>query len=156
LQSTGASSNTSPEELAADLLGLWHFLIKGGAKALYALLDELDLGLSHIKTLHTLADLGEEVSVKELAEDMGMSLPGASRLADALHQRGYLDRREDERDRRTKRLRITPAGRAVVERIDTVRLQSLAGFSAGLSQEQRDALHAALVALPHPRRGSSA
>jgi DNA-binding MarR family transcriptional regulator len=148
------STHTTPEELAAELLSFWHFLLKGGAKALYALVDELDLSFSHVKTLHTLADLGEDVSVKELAQHMGLSLPGASRLADALHQRGYVDRREDERDRRTKRLRITDAGRDVVDRIDTVRLASLQDFTAALTQEQRDALGAALASIPHPRTRS--
>ena len=146
-----ASTHTTPAQLAAELSSLWHFLMKGGTKPLYALLDELDLGMSHIKTLHTLADVGQEVSVKELAEHMGMSLPGASRVAEALHQRGYVDRREDEHDRRAKRLRITPSGLDVVERIDTVRLQSLEDFTASLTQEQRDQLHAALSSLPHPR-----
>jgi DNA-binding MarR family transcriptional regulator len=148
---TTSGGGVTPQELAGDLLELWHFLIKGGAKALYALLDELDLSFSHVKTLHTLADVGEELSVKELAEHMGTSLASASRVADALHQRGLVDRREDERDRRTKRLRITDAGRDAVDRIDTVRLQSLAEFTASLSQEQRDRLHAALISLPHPR-----
>jgi DNA-binding MarR family transcriptional regulator len=156
VQSTAPPADVTPQELAAELLRLWHSLIKGGAKSLYALLDELDLGFSHVKTLHTLADLGDEVSVKQLAEHAGMSLAGASRVADALHQRGYVDRREDERDRRAKRLRITDAGREVVDRIERVRLQSLADFTASLSAEQRAALHAALVALPCSRTESSA
>jgi DNA-binding MarR family transcriptional regulator len=155
VQASDVEADVTPQELAGELLALWHFLIKGGAKALYALLDELDLGFSHIKTLHMLDDLGQEVSVKQLAEHMGLSLAGASRITDALHQRGYVDRREDERDRRAKRLRITNAGREVVERIDTVRLQSLADFTASLTPEQRAGLHAALVSLPCPRPESS-
>jgi DNA-binding MarR family transcriptional regulator len=151
-----AATHTSAQQLAAELLELVHSLMKGGSKGLYALLDELDLALTHVKTLHTLADAGTELSIKELAEQMGLSLPGASRVADALHQRGYVDRREDEHDRRTKRLRITDAGRAVVDRIDTVRLTSLQDFTAALSQEQRDALHAAISSLPSPRTRSPA
>jgi DNA-binding MarR family transcriptional regulator len=150
VQATGSPTHVTPQEVAGQLLDLWHLLMKGGAKALYALLDELALSISHIKTLHTLAEVDDELSVKELAERMGMSLPGASRVADALHQRGYVDRHEDQRDRRAKRLRITEAGRDVVERIDTVRLQSMEEFTASLSPEQRDRLHAALVSLPHP------
>src|SRR4051794_15595160 len=89
VQVTAAPTHATPAELAAELLSLWHHLLKGGVKGVYALLDELDLGFTHVKTLHTLADLGTEVSVKQLAEHMGMSLPGASRVADALHHRGY-------------------------------------------------------------------
>jgi len=130
------------------MLRLWHHLLKGGSKQLYALLDELDVGFTHVKALHALADLDREVSVKELAEDLGMSLPGTSRLVEALHRKGLVDRREDPHDRRTKRLLPTAAGRQAIERIDTVRLQSLEGFTAALSPQQRDDLAAALAALP--------
>lgn len=156
MQVTAGPTHATPAELAAELLSLWHHLLKGGVKGVYALLDELDLGFTHVKTLHTLADLGTEVSVKQLAEHMGMSLPGASRVADALHHRGYVDRHEDPNDRRARRLCITAAGLRVVERIDSARLRSLQDFTASLAQEQRDALHAALLALPHPRPGSPA
>ena len=46
MQASGASVHVSPAELAEELLGLWHHLMKGGSKALYALLDELDVTLS--------------------------------------------------------------------------------------------------------------
>jgi DNA-binding MarR family transcriptional regulator len=143
---------TSPQQLAAELLCFWHFLIKGGAKRLFELLDELDLGFSHVKTLHTMADVGRELSVKELAEEMGMSLPGASRVADALCRRGLVDRREDPDDRRAKRLCVTRAGLDALQRIDTSRLESLSGYTASLTQEQRDRLHDALASLPYPRQ----
>jgi len=139
---------TSAEALAAQLLHLWHHLMKGGSKQLYALLDELDLSFSHVKALHALTDLDREVSVKELAEDLGMSLPGTSRLVEALHQKGFVARREDPQDRRTKRLHPTAAGRDAIERLDTARLQSLAGWTASLPPEQRDRLADALAGLP--------
>lgn len=149
MQASGAAAHVSPAELAEELLGLWHHLMKGGSKALYALLDELDVSFSHVKALHALVDLDRPVSVKELAEDVGMSLPGASRLVEQLHQRGLVDRREDPADRRTKRLLPTAAGLAAVERIDTARLQSLQAYTAALSPGQRDRLSAALAGLPH-------
>ena len=149
MQASGATAHVSPAELAEELLALWHHLMKGGSKALYELLDELDVSFSHVKALHALVDLDRPVSVKELAEDVGMSLPGASRLVEQLHQRGLVDRREDPADRRTKRLLPTAAGLAAVERIDTARLQSLQAYTAALSPGQRDRLSAALADLPH-------
>jgi DNA-binding MarR family transcriptional regulator len=149
MQASGAATHVSPAELAGDLMALWHHLMKGGSKALYALLDELDVSFSHVKALHALVDLDRPVSVKELAEDVGMSLPGASRLVEQLHQRGLVDRREDPTDRRTKRLLPTAAGLAAVEHIDTVRLQSLQAYTDALSPGQRDRLAAALADLPH-------
>jgi DNA-binding MarR family transcriptional regulator len=144
-----AGDAVSAEQLAAELLDFWHFLMKGGAPALYRLLDELDLGMTQIKALHALNDCGCEIAVKDLAERLGMSLPTTSRTVDSLLRRGFFERREDEHDRRVKRVGVTPAGRAIVERIDGARLTSLADYTATLSPDQRDALFAALASLPH-------
>jgi DNA-binding MarR family transcriptional regulator len=137
------------EELAAELLALWHHLMKGQSTTMFKLLDELGLALSHIKALQTLNDCGCEVSVKDLSEQLGLSLPGASRTIDALLRRGYLERREDEHDRRMKRIGITDAGRDVVRRIVEARLEGLELFTSSLSSEQRARLMSALSDLPH-------
>jgi DNA-binding MarR family transcriptional regulator len=150
MQRTAArEQQVSAKRLAAELLDFWHFLMKGGAPALYRLLDELDLHMTQIKALHALADCGSEVPLGELAERLGMSLPTTSRTVESLLKRGFLERHEDEHDRRVKRVGITAAGRDAVERIDTVRLRSLADYTATLSPEQRSALFAALASLPH-------
>jgi DNA-binding MarR family transcriptional regulator len=141
----------SPERLARELLALLHHVMKGGNEELFALLDELDLSITQIKTLHVLDASTEEVSVKELAERLGMSLPGTSRTVDGLLSRGWLERREDEQDRRMKRVRITDAGRETVRRLDTARLRSLQTYAGTLTPEQRAALLHALADLPHQR-----
>jgi DNA-binding MarR family transcriptional regulator len=149
VQPSRVSKEVSPKQLAGELLGFWHFLMKGGAPALYRLLDELDLNMTQIKTMHALAGCEREVPVKELGDRLGMSLPTTSRTVDSLLRRGFLERREDEHDRRVKQVVLTPAGRDAVERIDTVRLISLEDYTATLSPEQRSALFAALASLPH-------
>ena len=121
----------------------------GSSHELYAVLAELDLTMAHVKTLHALADADDELSVKEAGERLGLSLPGASRVVDTLLRRGYLTRREDEHDRRMKRVRITPEGAEVVRRIDGARLVGLEAFTRDLTPEQRTALAAALRDLPH-------
>jgi len=149
VQATGAKSGISAHQLAEELLGLWHHLMRGSAESVYEIVDELDLSLTQMKTMHALSDSGAELSVKELADRLGLSLPGTSRTVDALLRRGWLERREDEHDRRMKRVGITPAGRDLVARIDNARLQGLEQYTASLSPEQRLRLHAALADLPH-------
>jgi DNA-binding MarR family transcriptional regulator len=105
--------------------------------------------MSHIKALQVLSDCGCELSVKEVSEELALSLPGASRTVDALLKRGYLERREDEHDRRMKRIAVTQAGRDVARRIVGARLEGLEQFTASLSPEQRSRLMAALADLPH-------
>jgi DNA-binding MarR family transcriptional regulator len=149
VQATDASTQATSEELAAELHALWLHLMKGQSKTMFALLDELDLSMSHVKALGVLADCGCELSVKEVSEELGLSLPGASRTIDSLLRRGYLERREDEADRRMKRIGITETGRDVSRRILEARLQGLEQFTASLTPEQRTRLMAALADLPH-------
>jgi len=143
------TTNVTSQELAGELLALWHHLMKGQSKSMFALLDELDLTLSQVKALGVLADCGCELSVKEVSEELTLSLPGASRTVDALLRRGFLERRADDHDRRMKRIGITPAGRDVARRIVEARLEGLEQFTSSLTPEQRTRLMAALSDLPH-------
>jgi DNA-binding MarR family transcriptional regulator len=144
-----AVKQVSSRKLAAELLELWHHLMRGSSQQMYALITELDISITQMKTLHVLADNGSEVSVKELADRLGLSLPGASRIVDALMRRGWLERREDPDDRRMKRVRITADGRTVLDRIETARLAGLEDYAASLTPEQRARLSSALSDLPH-------
>jgi DNA-binding MarR family transcriptional regulator len=107
--------------------------------------------MTQMKTLGMLDDCVEEVSVKELSERLGLSLPATSRTVDGLLRRGLLSRHEDSEDRRIKRVRLTDDGRAMVHRIVTARLQGLESYAATLSDDQRGALMAALAGLPHKK-----
>jgi len=144
--------DVAPAALAEQLLELWHEVMQGSSGVFFALLEELDLTITQIKTLDVLSGCTSEVSVKELSERLGMSLPSASRTVEALLRRGWLERREDERDRRVKRIRLTSEGRDVVARVNGVRLQGLERFARSLNPEQRTRLSAALAAtdLPAP------
>lgn len=139
----------SSRKLAAELLELWHHLMRGSSQQMYALIAELDVSITQMKTLHVLADGGSELSVKELSDRLGLSLPGASRIVDALMRRGWLERREDPDDRRMKRVRITDEGRKVLDRIEAARLAGLENYAASLTPEQRTRLSSALSDLPH-------
>jgi DNA-binding MarR family transcriptional regulator len=144
-----ASRQVSSRTLAAELLELWHHLMRGSSQQMYALIAELDVSITQMKTLHVLADGGSELSVKELSDRLGLSLPGASRIVDALMRRGWLERREDPDDRRMKRVRITDEGRIVLDRIEAARLAGLEDYAASLTPEQRSRLSSALSDLPH-------
>jgi DNA-binding MarR family transcriptional regulator len=150
-----ASKQVSPKRLAAELLALLHHVMKSGNQEMYSLLDELDLSITQMKTLHALDACIDEVSVKELGERLGMSLPGASRTVDGLLRRGWLERREDEHDRRVKRVRISDAGRETVRKLDTARLHGFEAYAGTLAPEQRTRLYEALNDLPHRRPGKT-
>jgi DNA-binding MarR family transcriptional regulator len=140
---TGAAS----AGLARDLLAVMLYIHKHSGQDFYVLVEELDLTLTQLKALHVLDIAAEETSVKELGEGLGLSLPAASRTVDGLLRRGYLERREDDRDRRVKRVRLTSAGRDAVARLNEARLAGLEAFASTLSDTERDRLGGAIESL---------
>jgi DNA-binding MarR family transcriptional regulator len=133
---------TSAAELAEQMLALWRLVITTGSVGTYAIFEELDLTLTQVKALSALS--GDELTVKDLAERLALSLPGTSRAVDALVERDLLHRREDLHDRRMKRLSCTDAGRHALERLDEARLAGLEHFTATLPPAQRKRLSGAL------------
>jgi DNA-binding MarR family transcriptional regulator len=138
------ASASVTHQVAEQMLRLWHFCLSD-ARPLYALLEEQSIGLTDLKLLHALAQSPTEPTVKELSERMGLSLPGASRAADALLRRGWVERREDEQDRRMKRLTITDDGRALLRTVEEARLAGLEALIATLPAEDLDRLSAAIA-----------
>lgn len=132
------------DPLAQRLLLVWKELTRLAVTDVVEVLEDLDLTLGQLKLLEVIAGRDERPSVKALSEQLGCSLASASRGSDALVRRGLLERREDDQDRRVKRLALTPAGAQALERIDTVRLAALERFAAGLAPEQRARLGEAL------------
>lgn len=133
-------------------MDLWRAILKGSTRDLYKLLAEVDLSMTQLKLLHVLVECETEISVKELAEQLAMSLPNASRTVDHLLQRGLVERREDEHDRRVKRVRVSDQARVLIDRVDTARLQGLECWAADLSPAQRRKLLDALSDLPKERK----
>jgi DNA-binding MarR family transcriptional regulator len=152
MQASSATTEATAEALAAAMLDLWRQVLVGTTRDLYRLLAEADLSMTQLKMLHILMECEKESSVKELAEQLSMSLPNASRTIDGLLQRGLVERREDEHDRRIKRVGPTPAARELIDRVDTARLNGLAAWAADLSPVQRSTLLDALSLLPKERR----
>ncbi|MDX6690682.1 MAG: hypothetical protein QOG15_2139 [Solirubrobacteraceae bacterium] len=138
--STPAADSTA--ELAECLLTVWRSVIQQGGVDTYKIFEELDVTLTQVKALTTLDTV--ELTVKELAERLGLSLPGASRAVEALVVRDLLHRREDATDRRMKRVSCTGKGRDALARLDEAKLQGLESFASALPASQRTRLLAAL------------
>jgi len=146
--SSSASAPPGTRQLAERLLALWKYVARRVGGELADLLDELDLSLGQLKTLETLVALPSAPSVKELSESLGCSLANSSRAVDALARRGLIERREDQDDRRIKRVSVTADGRRALARIDALRTHLLERYAASLDEDQRTALAATLAGLP--------
>jgi DNA-binding MarR family transcriptional regulator len=131
--------------VVAELLGrLLLHLHRSSSPEMFRVLGALGLSITQVKTLHALRTAGD-VNVKDVAGRLGMSLPAMSRALDGLVARGFVERRGSDQDRRAKLVRLLPAGRDALDAIERVRLSVLEEFTATLSDEERDRLHATLL-----------
>jgi DNA-binding MarR family transcriptional regulator len=80
-----------------------------------------------------------------VATALNLSLPAVSRAIDGLAQRGLVDRRESDIDRRAKIISLRPGGAEIGAAMIARRQATYEAFAAELSEDERDALHAALL-----------
>lgn len=138
---------TTPTALAADLYAVVVFLHKNCNSDLFEAMGVLELGITQIKLLHQLEVATRELTLKEAAELVPLSLPAASRTIDDLVRRGMVERHEDVEDRRMKRVSLTDRGRLVIRKLNAARLNGLEQFTQTLNDDERQALAGALQQL---------
>ncbi|MDQ6836222.1 MAG: MarR family transcriptional regulator [Actinomycetota bacterium] len=134
-------------QLAPDLFALVVFLHKTCNADLFEAMGVLELTITQIKLLHQLEGSGHELTLKEAAERIPLSLPAASRTVEDLVRRGLIQRHEDAEDRRMKRVALTAAGSSVIRRLNAARLSGLEQFTLTLTDDERRALAGALAQL---------
>jgi DNA-binding MarR family transcriptional regulator len=135
---------SSPQALAGELVELFHLIHRDWQSEWFKIVAELDVSPSQLKSLHLLEAKGE-IQIKDLAKALPLSLPAASRAADALVQRGFIARRECTEDRRSRRIRLTGEGHAALARVIEARVEGFTQFLETLPEDQRAALQAALA-----------
>jgi DNA-binding MarR family transcriptional regulator len=147
VQAITPESDVANDTLAADLYAVIVYVHKNCNSDLFEAVGALELTLTQIKLLHHLEDQERELTLKEAADLVLISLPAASRTVDDLVRRGFVERHEDVEDRRMKRVGLTDAGRAVIRRLNAARLNGLEQFTQTLSDAERVKLSAALAQL---------
>lgn len=104
----------------------------------------LDLTVSQVRMLFVLMRNGSPMPVHEVADGVGLSVAAAGRAADRMVAAGLIDRREDERDRRVKRLSLTTAGDDLLDAHFRVCGPDLSAILSDLPDDVRHRLRAAL------------
>src|SRR5687768_5641810 len=105
---------------------------------------EQDLSFSQLKTLLLVAEHTGTLSVKDVADRLGISLPTASRAVDSLVRRGLVERAEDPADRRQKQVRTSRKGDRLMERLVAARIRSFEALLEGFTATERRKLGDAL------------
>jgi DNA-binding MarR family transcriptional regulator len=140
--------SSEPAALARSLAGFMRFFTHASDSDFLRQVDELDLSLTQLKLLSHLYELpepleGEEpklLSVKQVAEELGISVPAASRAIDPLVKRRLVARREDPVDRRIKRVRLTAGGENAVSRLLATRIAAAEAMLASFTESERHKL----------------
>ena len=85
--------------------------------------------------------------VGDLAHELNIAVPSASRLLDVVAESGFVERRDDPTDKRAFLVSLTADGAKILEDVRAEGIQELAGHLASLPTAQRAAVEAALPAL---------
>jgi len=85
--------------------------------------------------------------VGDLARELNIAVPSASRLLDVLAESAFVERRDDPTDRRAFLVSLTADGARILEDVRAEGIQELAGHLASLPAARRAAVEAALPAL---------
>jgi DNA-binding MarR family transcriptional regulator len=132
------STQEIAEELRPALLRLGRYLRR----------ETEQLGVtSHQATLLWLGRTRPGLSLRELAQEEGISAPSLSAHVDRLEALGLIRRVRSSDDRRRVGLELTPEGRTTLRRVRARRTTWLAHRLDGLSDQDRERLEAALPAL---------
>jgi MarR family transcriptional regulator, organic hydroperoxide resistance regulator len=114
--------------------------------ALSAALTDLNLSGAEINALANLGG-GGTLNVRQLSERTGTRASTLTGLLDRLENRGYLSRELDPADRRSFRLPLTEAGRAVASQVLTAIADLERNALSRLPATQIAGYHAVIAAL---------
>lgn len=95
-----------------------------------------DVSMAHLQVLIAL-DAEGDVPMSRIAETLLCSFPNATGIVDRMEDRGYVERLRDERDRRVVLVRITPAGRAALGELESMRQQYLHRLLSAMSADDQ-------------------
>jgi DNA-binding MarR family transcriptional regulator len=112
------------------------------------LINDLDLSLTHLATLYVLQQQ-EALTVNRVAERVGLSVSQASRVVDHLVGHGLVTRTEDARDRRAKRVAISPRGRQLLGTFERDVTQAQFSVIAELPAEDQAIIVRAIDLMAH-------
>jgi DNA-binding MarR family transcriptional regulator len=134
----------SPDLLFELLNDIFTQLLSAGESESMDNLIELDLTFSQVRMLFALVQHGEPLPINEVAERLRLSVAAAGRNVDQLVKLGLVVRREDERDRRVKRVSLSEAGHKVATQHIECKRDQLRRFAWRVPEIERTRLIEAL------------
>lgn len=135
----------SVETVTDEVMGFLSRLKKSGEAHILGVARGLDLSFSQMRALFVLSDSQKELAVHELAGLLGLSMATAGRAVQSLARADMVTRREDDQDRRVKRVRLSEHGRLFVAGLVQAHREAVRECLGSLSDHEREQLSQALA-----------
>ena len=135
--------NTNDNKLARNMGQFRRAIVREFVFNILSTFVEFDYSLPQLATLLLLDEEGE-LTIKQLTEFLGRSISATSRLLDQLVERGMVSRREDEHDRRSKRIAITEQGRKLITTLEQRRADAQLSVMEYYSAEEHVVINRAM------------
>ena len=138
-------TRVSVEALAGVLTDFVTHLKKIGEGRAIQLAAGMDMSFSQLCMLFILDDSDHDLALHELAERLGLSVAATGRAVEVLARDGMVTRREDEHDRRVKRISLAEPGTKLLLNLAEAHQEGLRAFAALLTEQERQNLFNALA-----------
>jgi DNA-binding MarR family transcriptional regulator len=135
------------QELAVRLQEFMRRVSAHSAGSALAVADDAGLSTGDLRAALLLSRAGAPLSISDVAGRLGASQPTASRLVGSLSRRGFVLVEPASHDRRARRVELSPAGHALLERLRAARVNDVRPYVDGLSDELAERLSETLAAL---------
>jgi len=96
--------------------------------------SEENLSFSQVAALHII-DQAQSISIQEISQRLNLSLSATSRLLDDLVKTDFIDRVEDQENRRSKILTLTHRGQAFLDKLSVERVKMIRTTADSLPQK---------------------
>ena len=141
---TQSGASAPADRVLEPVTAFMKYLMVRYGRNYWQAVGEAELSMSQLKVMHILTLEAAELSLKDLGDRLGLSLPAMSRAIESLVQRGLVTRAENATDRRMKTVCVTDAGRELVDRLLELRFAGIEDFVETLTPEERTNLATAL------------
>lgn len=113
------------------LVRIWRALIDHRLKP-------LALTQTHWVTLYNIHRLPPEQSQIQLAKAIGIEQPSLVRTLDQLEEKGLVARHTCANDRRAKRIKLTDGAASIINKMESVIIQTRGEILSGISKQELD------------------
>lgn len=97
-------------------------------------ISEENLSFSQVAALHIL-DQAKSISIQDISLRLNLSLSATSRLVDDLVKTEFIERVEDQQNRRSKILTLTPHGQVFLDKLSEERVRMIRSTAESLPQK---------------------